>query len=164
MGATMAKNENVLVLSLNSGDVEIQLQPEFAPKHVERIKLLTKEKFYDNCPFHRVIDSFMAQTGDGSNHNGTGGSKYPNLKQEFSEEPHVRGTVSMARAQDVDSANSQFFICYADTPHLNGQYTVFGKVISGMEHIDNLKKGNSHSGAVHEPDHIINAYLLEDTA
>ena len=122
------------------------------------------EKFYDNCPFHRVIDRFMAQTGDGSNHNGTGGSKYPNLKQEFSKEPHVRGTVSMARAQDVDSANSQFFICYADTPHLNEQYTVFGKVISGMEHINNLKKGNSHSGTVHEPDHIINAYLLEDTA
>ena len=163
-GTTMAKNENILVLSLNAGDVEIQLQPELAPKHVERIKLLAKEKFYDDCPFHRVIDSFMAQTGDGSNRNGTGGSKYPNLKQEFSKEPHVRGTVSMARAQDVDSANSQFFICYADTPHLNEQYTVFGKVISGMEHIDNLKKGNSHSGAVHEPDHIINAYLLEEGA
>ena len=160
----MAANENILVLSLNSGDVEIQLQPELAPKHVERVKLLAKEKFYDNCPFHRVIDKFMAQTGDGSNRDGTGGSKYPDLKQEFSKEQHIRGTVSMARAQNIDSANSQFFICYTDTPHLNEQYTIFGKVISGMEYIDGLKKGNSHSGAVHEPDHIIEAYLLEKTA
>lgn len=160
----MIKHENILVLSLKSGDVEIQLQPELAPKHVERIKRLTKERFYDNCPFHRVIDGFMAQTGDGSNHNGTGGSSHPDLEQEFSEEPHIRGTVSMARAQHVDSANSQFFICFGDTPHLNGQYTVFGKVISGMDHIDNLKKGSPHSGSVHEPDMITRAYLLEPDA
>ena len=159
----MEKKENILVLSLESGDVEIQLLPELAPNHVERIKKLTKEKFYDNCPFHRVIENFMAQTGDGENQNGTGGSKYPDLKQEFSNEPHTRGTVSMARAQSVDSANSQFFICYGDTPHLDKQYTVFGKVTSGMEHIDNLKKGSAHSGAVHEPDHIIEAYLLAST-
>ncbi len=158
----MSNPENTLLLTLNDGTVSIELLPDLAPKHVERIKTLSREGFYNNCPFHRVIDNFMAQTGDGSNHNGTGGSSYPNLTQEFSNEPHVRGTVSMARAQNVDSANSQFFICYGDTPHLNGQYTVFGKVLEGMEHIDALSKGDNHSGSVAQPDFIIEAQVKAD--
>lgn len=158
----MEKQNDILVLTLSSGQVKIQLQPEIAPKHVERIKMLAEEGFYNNCPFHRVIEGFMAQTGDGQNHNGTGGSSYPDLEQEFTEEPHVRGTVSMARAQSVNSANSQFFICYKDTPHLNNAYTVFGKVISGMEHIDNLNKGSDQSGIVAEPDHIELAEVITE--
>ena len=132
--------ENQIFLDLKDGRVVIDLLPDVAPKHVERIKELTREGFYNGIVFHRVIDGFMAQTGDGKNHNGTGGSDYGDLAQEFSEEPHVRGTVSMARAQNVDSANSQFFICFGDTPHLDGQYTVFGKVTDGMQHVDLLKK------------------------
>lgn len=158
----MSHPENTLLLTLKDGTVSIELLPDLAPKHVDRIKALTREGFYNNCPFHRVIDNFMAQTGDGSNHNGTGGSSHPDLAQEFSNEPHTRGTVSMARAQNVDSANSQFFICFGDTPHLNSQYTVFGKVISGMEHIDSLNKGDSHSGTVAQPDFIIEAQMKAD--
>jgi len=146
-----------LTLNLKKGDVVIELLPKLAPNHVKRVEQLASEGFYNRCPFHRVIDGFMAQTGDGKNHNGTGGSDYDDLAQEFSKEPHVRGTVSMARAQSVDSANSQFFICFGDTPHLDGQYTVFGKVIDGMQHIDSLKKGHPHSGVVDEPDTIISA-------
>jgi peptidylprolyl isomerase len=157
----MAQTQKTLSLQLKSGRVVIELRPDLAPKHVERVTQLAQEGFYNNCPFHRVIEGFMAQTGDGSNHNGTGGSQYPDLQQEFSAEPHVRGTVSMARAQSVDSANSQFFICYDDTPHLNNQYTVFGKVISGMEHIDRLTKGTSTSGVVNNPDLIEEASASE---
>lgn len=149
--------ESTLTLKLKQGDVIIDLLTEVAPQHVERVQKLASEGFYDNCPFHRVIDGFMAQTGDGKNHNGTGGSDYPNLKEEFSTEQHIRGTVSMARAQSVDSANSQFFICFGDTPHLDGQYTVFGKVRSGMEHVDQVKKGHPHSGVVDQPDLILSA-------
>ena len=155
----MSTTNKKLVLKLKSGQVEIELC--ISPQTVERVTMLAEEGFYNDCPFHRVIDQFMAQTGDGSNHNGTGGSSYPDLEQEFSDEPHVRGIVSMARAQSVNSANSQFFICYDTTPHLDRQYTVFGKVISGMDHIDGLKKGTDHSGVVHAPDMIEEAWVTD---
>lgn len=158
----MDKTQKTLILKLNQGLVKIQLHDELAPRHVERISMLAEEGFYNDCPFHRVIDGFMAQTGDGSNKNGTGGSNYPDLKHEFSDKPHVRGTVSMARAQDVNSANSQFFICYDESPHLDYQYTVFGTVTDGMEHIDGVKRGQGHSGMVQDPDTILEAYVAKD--
>tara|TARA_B100001989_G_scaffold230729_1_gene188939 strand:+ start:2738 stop:3220 length:483 start_codon:yes stop_codon:yes gene_type:complete len=160
----MSKSTKKMILKLKSGEVTIDLSPHLAPNHVERVMMLADEGFYNNCPFHRVIDQFMAQTGDGSNHNGTGGSSYPDLKQEFSDEPHVRGTVSMARAQNVDSANSQFFICYDKTPHLDRQYTVIGKVTSGMDYIDAVKKGTDHSGVVQDPDYIEEAWTITEDA
>jgi len=133
--------QNTLVFNLDSGgDVVIRLRPDLAPGHVERIKELTSEGFYDGVIFHRVIDGFMAQGGDPTG-TGMGGSDKPDLKAEFSDEPHVRGTASMARAQNPNSANSQFFICFEDAGFLNGQYTVWGEVIEGMEHVDNLPKG-----------------------
>ena len=159
----MTQHAKALVLKLQSGDVKIALLPHLAPKHVERVCMLAEEGYYNDCPFHRVIEGFMAQTGDGENRNGTGGSSYPDLAQEFSDEPHVRGIVSMARAQSVDSANSQFFICYDNAPHLDKQYTVFGRVVSGMEHIDALKKGAGHSGMVANPD-IVQEVLVIDEA
>ena len=158
--------ENIMILKLKNGDVLIELFDEIAPKHVERFKLLVKEKKYDGVVFHRVIDGFMAQTGDVQFGNstlesydiqraGTGGSKYPDLKAEFSDIPHDRGTLSMARSNDPNSANSQFFICFKSAPHLDRQYTVFGKVIKGMEFVDLIKRGEGSNGAVENPDKII---------
>ena len=148
----MTDTENTLTLETTKGPVVIRLRPDLAPNHVARIKQLAEEKFYDNVAFHRVIEGFMAQTGC-PNGTGTGGSKYPNLKQEFNAEPHVRGTCSMARAQSPDSANSQFFICFDDAGFLNKQYTVWGEVVSGMENVDKIKRGEP----VREPDRIVTA-------
>ena len=149
---------NTLIMNLKSGQVKIELRPDLAPNHVARISELTKDGFYDGIVFHRVIAGFMAQTGDPTG-TGTGGSKKPNLKAEFSREPHVRGTCSMARSGNPDSANSQFFICFDDAPWLDGQYTVWGKVVEGMEHIDAIKKGADRDGAVTNPDKIISMTL-----
>ena len=133
--------QNSLVLNLDSGgDVVIRLRPDLAPQHVDRIRELASEGFYDDVVFHRVIDGFMAQGGDPTG-TGMGGSDRPDLPAEFSDEPHVRGTASMARAQNPDSANSQFFICLDDCGFLDGQYTVWGEVVEGMEHVDALPKG-----------------------
>ena len=137
----MANELNTLVLSLDTGgDVTIRLRPDLAPGHVDRIRELAEEGFYDGVVFHRVIDGFMAQGGDPTG-TGSGGSPKPDLKAEFSREPHVRGTASMARTNDPDSANSQFFICFDDCGFLDGQYTVWGQVVEGMEHVDALPKG-----------------------
>jgi peptidylprolyl isomerase len=133
--------QNTLVFNLDSGgDVVIRLRPDLAPRHVDRIRELASEGFYDGVVFHRVIDGFMAQGGDPTG-SGMGGSNKPDLPAEFSDEPHVRGTASMARAQNPNSANSQFFICFDDCGFLDGQYTVWGEVVEGMEHVDNLPKG-----------------------
>ena len=150
--------DNTIYMQLKSGRVKIELRPDLAPNHVARIKELTKEGFYDGVVFHRVIPGFMAQTGDPTG-TGTGGSKKPNLKAEFSRELHVRGTCSMARSGHPDSANSQFFICFDDAAWLDGQYTVWGKVVEGMEHIDAVKKGDTNSGTVINPDKIISMTL-----
>ena len=155
-----------MILKLKNGDVKIKLFPDVAPKHVERITLLANEGKYDNVVFHRVIDGFMAQTGDvqyGNSNSqnfdlrraGTGGSEYPDLKAEFSNLPHEKGTLSMARSSNPNSANSQFFICFEQAPHLDRQYTVFGKVINGMEFVDLIKKGDGSNGEVSDPDKII---------
>jgi peptidylprolyl isomerase len=149
--AQKADPQNTVTLETTKGRIVIALRPDLAPNHAERIKLLAREHFYDNAPFHRVIDGFMAQTGDGSRGDGTGGSKYPNLKAEFSNVPFRRGVVGMARAADVNSANSQFFIMFTDYPSLNGQYTVVGQVVSGMEVADKLKRGEP----VRNPDRIL---------
>ena len=144
--------ENIMILKLKDGDVKIELFEDVAPNHVKRIKQLAQEGKYDGVVFHRVIDGFMAQTGDvkfGNSSNGdfnlrsagTGGSDLPDLKAEFSKIPHIKGTLSMARSQDPNSANSQFFICLEAAPHLDGQYTAFGKVIEGMEFVDKIKRG-----------------------
>lgn len=152
--------ENVLYLDLKDGRVTIELYPEKAPKHVERIKELVREGFYDGIVFHRVIDGFMAQTGDPT---GTGmGGSGQNLDAEFNDMPHKRGTVSMARAQHPDSADSQFFICFKDCDWLNGQYTVWGQVTDGMEHVDNIKKGAPYSGQVEDPDIIVKMMVASD--
>ena len=132
--------ENTLIMETTKGRVVIALRPDLAPKHVERIKTLAREGFYDGIVFHRVIDGFMAQCGC-PNGTGTGGSKHPNLPAEFNAEPHVRGTCSMARSSNPNSANSQFFICFDDASFLDRQYTVWGKVVSGMENVDKLPKG-----------------------
>ena len=132
--------ENTLILSLDGGDVTVRLRPDLAPGHVERIRELVREGFYDGVMFHRVIPGFMAQGGDPTG-TGMSGSKKPNLKAEFSKEKHVRGVCSMARTSDPDSANSQFFICFDDATFLDGQYTVWGEVTDGMEHVDALPKG-----------------------
>tara|TARA_Y100000590_G_scaffold203307_1_gene230652 strand:+ start:77 stop:637 length:561 start_codon:yes stop_codon:yes gene_type:complete len=158
--------ENIMILKLKNGDVKIKLFPDVAPKHVERITLLANEGKYDNVVFHRVIDGFMAQTGDikfGNSSSddydirlaGTGGSDLPDLKAEFSDLPHERGTLSMARATDPNSANSQFFICFDSASYLDRNYTVFGKVIEGMEFVDQIKKGDGPNGSVSKPDKII---------
>ena len=148
-----------LMLKLKDGLVDIQLEPILAPNHVERIVTLASKGFYDGLNFHRVIPGFMAQTGDPKG-DGTGGSDLPDLKAEFSQEPFVRGTVGMARASDPDTANSQFFIMFADGSFLNGQYTVFGKVVAGMEFVDNIKKGDeANNGSVTDPDKIISAKI-----
>ena len=155
---------NAIVIDTTKGRVVIQLRPDIAPKHAERIKQLAREGYYNNVPFHRVMAGFMAQTGDGQNFNGTGGSKYPNLKAEFSNVPFSRGVVGMARASSPDSANSQFFICFADASFLNGKYTVVGNVVSGMEVVDKLKKApaGSQSGAVTDPDKMVKVQVASD--
>ena len=159
--------ENIMILKLKDGDIKIELFDKVAPNHVKRIKQLAQEGKYDGVVFHRVIDGFMAQTGDvkfGNSSNGkfnlrsagTGGSDLPDLKEEFSDLPHQRGTLSMARSQDPNSANSQFFICFKESSFLDRQYTVFGKVIEGMELVDKIKKGDSdNNGSVSDPDKII---------
>lgn len=158
--ADAADPENMLYMELKGGRVVIQLLPEVAPNHVARIKELTRQGFYDGLVFHRVIEGFMAQTGDPTG-TGSGGSGQ-NLKAEFSNVPHVRGTASMARAQDPDSADSQFFIVFQPASHLDGQYTAWGQVISGMEHVDSLKKGDPGSGMVKDPDKIISMKVAAD--
>ena len=158
--------ENTMILKLKYGEVEIELYPEKAPNHVKRFKKFSDEGRYDNVVFHRVIDGFMAQTGDvkfgntsspdfNLNLAGTGGSELPDLKAEFSDIAHTRGTLSAARSSDPNSANSQFFICFDSAPHLDRQYSAFGKVIKGMEFIDMIKKGDPNSGSVQDPDKII---------
>ena len=155
--------QNTLLLETKYGRVVIKLRPDLAPKHAERLKLLTREKFYDNVPFHRVIAGFMAQTGDGQYGNGTGGSKYPNLPAEFSNVPYKRGIVGMARSQDPNSANSQFFIMFAENAGLNGKYTIVGEVVSGMDAVDKIKKGpEAANGAVTDPDHIVRMQVAAD--
>ena len=150
----MSEAGNTLTLETTQGPVVIQMRPDLAPGHVAHIKKLVGEGFYDGIVFHRVIDGFMAQTGC-PNGTGTGGSKYPDLKAEFNAEPHVRGTCSMARAQSPNSANSQFFICFANASFLDKQYTVWGKVTSGMENVDKIKRGEP----VQNPDKIVKATL-----
>ena len=145
---------NTLTLETTQGPVVIQMRPDLAPNHVAHIKRLVSENFYDGIVFHRVIDGFMAQTGC-PHGTGTGGSQYPDLKAEFNSEPHVRGTVSMARASDPNSANSQFFICFDDARFLDRQYTVWGNVLSGMENVDKIKRGEP----VRNPDKIVSATL-----
>jgi peptidylprolyl isomerase len=156
---------NALVIDTNKGRIVIALRPDIAPKHAERLKQLARDGFYNNVPFHRVMEGFMAQTGDGQNFDGTGGSKYPNLKQEFSNVPFKRGAVGMARRGDsVDSANSQFFICFGDASFLNNQYTVIGNVVQGMDVVDKLKKAppGSSSGTVTDPDKMIKVQVASD--
>ena len=154
----MAKDfENRLLIETTKGPVVVDMRPDLAPGHVAHIKRLVREGFYDGIVFHRVIDGFMAQTGC-PHGTGTGGSKYPNLKAEFSAEPHVRGVCSRARAQSPDSANSQFFICFDDARFLDRQYTVWGKVTEGMENVDKIKRGEP----VQNPDRIVSAKMAAD--
>jgi peptidylprolyl isomerase len=146
--------DNTLVLELKTGKVSIRLRPDLAPQHVERVKTLAREGFYDGIVFHRVIDGFMAQSGDPTG-TGMGGSKYPNLPAEFTPTAFERGTVGAARSADPNSANSQFFICFKHSPFLNGQYTVWGQVVDGMQHVDQIARGEPPAN----PDKIIKAYL-----
>ncbi len=173
-GAALAADpENTMIITLKDGDVTIALRPDLAPKHVEQIKALVREGAYDNVAFHRVIDGFMAQTGDvqfgdlndgySAERVGTGGSERPNLPAEFSQEHYVRGTLGMARSQDPNSANAQFFIMFAPAPPLEGQYTVVGNVESGMELVDKIKKGDqANNGAVTDPDRMIKVRIAAD--
>ena len=154
-----ADPQNTLLIDTKYGRIVIKLRNDLAPKHVERIKQLAREKYYVNVPFHRVIAGFMAQTGDGQNGNGTGGSKYPDLKAEFSNVPYKRGIVGMARkGNSNDSANSQFFIMFAEGSSLNGQYTVIGEVLSGMDVVDKIKKGEP----VQNPDKMVKVQVASD--
>ncbi|WP_432807357.1 peptidylprolyl isomerase [Rhodoligotrophos ferricapiens] len=153
--------ENTIYLDLKDGRVVIRLRPDLAPMHVARIKKLAREGFYNGVKFHRVIDGFMAQTGDPTG-TGMGGSNEPDLKAEFSKEPFRRGTLGMARTQDPNSANSQFFICFEDASFLNGQYTVFGEVVDGMEFVDKIKKGAGGNGMVSNPDVIVKMQVAAD--
>jgi cyclophilin family peptidyl-prolyl cis-trans isomerase len=153
----MADLENTLYLDMPKGRVVIELLPQLAPQHVARIKELAREGFYDGTPFHRVIEGFMAQGGDPTG-TGTGGSKKPNLPAEFSREPHVRGVCSMARSANPNSANSQFFICFDDATFLDGQYTVWGRVTSGMDVVDKIKRGEP----VRDPDRITSMRVAAD--
>ncbi len=152
--------ENALLLKTKNGDIVIEMFPDDAPNHVARIKELVRDGFYNGLKFHRVIDGFMAQTGDPRG-NGTGGSG-KKLKAEFNRNRHTRGTVSMARAMDPDSADSQFFICFGDCPWLDGQYTVWGQVTSGMEYVDQIKRGFGPNGMVSEPDVIVSMSVIAD--
>lgn len=160
--AGAADLENTLYLQLEDGRVVIELFPDVAPNHVKRVKELAREGFYDGVVFHRVIDGFMAQTGDPTG-TGMGGSEKPDLKQEFNKKPHKRGAVSMARSQDKDSANSQFFIVFENSNFLDGQYTVFGQVKEGMQYVDAIKKGDTNrNGQVTDPDKIISLRVAAD--
>ena len=160
-GARAASPDNTLYMDMKDGRVVIELRPDLAPKHVQRIKKLVKEGFYDGLTFHRVITGFMAQTGDPKG-DGTGGSKYPDLPAEFTPTPFKRGTVGAARSGNPNSANSQFFICLEDASHLNGNYTVWGQVTEGMQLIDRIKKGAGASGQVFNPDKILKMQLASD--
>ena len=155
--ANLDKN-NAIVIDTTKGRIVIALRSDIAPQHAERIKQLARDGYYNNVPFHRVIDGFMAQTGDGQNFNGTGGSKYPNLKAEFSNVPFKRGIVGMARAASNDSANSQFFIMFAEGASLNGKYTVIGEVVSGMDVVDKIKRGEP----VVDPDKMVKVQVASD--
>ena len=151
--------QNTIVIDTTKGRIVIKLRNDLAPQHAERLKQLARDGFYNNVPFHRVIGGFMAQTGDGQKFDGTGGSKYPNLKQEFTNTPFKRGVVGMARRGDsVDSANSQFFICFGDASFLNGQYTVVGEVVQGMDVVDKLKRGEP----VADPDKMVKVQVAAD--
>jgi len=150
--------QNAILIDTKYGRIIIKLRNDIAPKHAERIKQLARDGFYNNVPFHRVIAGFMAQTGDGQNGNGTGGSKYPPLRSEFSNVPYVRGVVGMARTSDPNSANSQFFIMFDDNPSLNGQYTVIGQVVSGMDVVDKIKKGEPPA----DPDKMLKVQVAAD--
>lgn len=173
-GPAMAQDDaNTMIITLKDGDVTVKLRPDLAPKHVEQIKTLAKRGDYDNVVFHRVIDGFMAQTGDVEfgdaedgytpNRAGTGGSDLPDLPAEFSDTPYVRGVVGMARAQDPNSANSQFFIMFTEYPSLNGAYTVVGEVTGGMDLVDKIKKGNAAAnGVVENPDRMIKVRIAGD--
>jgi cyclophilin family peptidyl-prolyl cis-trans isomerase len=154
--------QNTVVLETKDGKVTIRLRPDLAPKHVAQIKALTKQGFYDGIVFHRVIDGFMAQTGDPTG-TGTGKSQLPNLPAEFTQTPYKVGSVGMARSSSPDSANSQFFICYEGCGPLTGQYTLFGEVVSGMDAVRKIKKGSGQGGMVSSPDKIISMRLLADT-
>jgi peptidylprolyl isomerase len=154
--------QNAILIDTKYGRIVIKLRPDLAPKHAERIKTLAREKYYDNVPFHRVIAGFMAQTGDGQRGDGTGGSKYPDLPAEFTSTPFTRGVVGMARGRDPNSANSQFFIVLGDASHLNGGYTVVGEVLSGMDVVDKIKKGEGQNGAVTDPDRMIKVQVGAD--
>jgi peptidylprolyl isomerase len=157
--------QNAIVIDTSKGRIVIQLRTDLAPQHAERIKQLARDGFYNNVPFHRVMDGFMAQTGDGQNGDGSGKSKYPDLAQEFSSAPFSRGTVGMARRGDsVDSANSQFFICFDEASFLNKQYTVIGEVVQGMDVVDKLKKAppGLRSGAVTDPDKMLKVQVAAD--
>ena len=154
--------ENTIYLDLKQGRVVIELLPDIAPHHVERIKTLARKGFYDGTPFHRVIEGFMAQGGDPTG-TGTGGSDLPNLKAEFTNKRHfLRGTCGMARSSSPDSANSQFFIMFAPAPHLDGQYTIWGQVVEGMQFVDEIKRGSGSSGTVTDPDKIIHMRVAAD--
>ncbi|MBA1156810.1 peptidylprolyl isomerase [Microvirga sp. 3-52] len=155
----MADPENTIIMETTKGRVVIELRPDLAPGHVERIKTLSRQGFYDNVPFHRVIEGFMAQTGDPTG-TGTGGSDLPDLKAEFNAEPHVRGVCSMARTNQPHSANSQFFIVFDDARFLDKQYTVWGKVTEGMENVDKIKRGEP----VRDPDRIVSMKVAADAA
>ena len=149
---------NAIVIDTSKGRIVVKLRTDLAPQHAERIKLLAREGYYNNVPFHRVIEGFMAQTGDGKNFNGTGGSKYPNLAAEFSNVPFKRGIVGMARAASNNSANSQFFIMFAEGASLNGKYTVIGEVVSGMDVVDKIKRGEP----VVDPDKMVKVQVASD--
>ena len=153
--------ENTIYIDLESGRVVVELRQDLAPNHVDRIKELARERFYDGIAFHRVIDGFMAQAGDPTG-TGAGGSDKPDLDAEFSAEPHVRGTLSMARTSDPNSANSQFFIVFETARHLDGQYTVWGAVVDGMEHVDRIKRGRGSGGTVEDPDRIVRMRVAAD--
>ena len=155
---------NAIVIDTTKGRIVIKLRNDLAPQHAERIKQLARDGYYNNVPFHRVIEGFMAQTGDGKNFNGTGGSKYPNVQAEFTQTPFKRGVVGMARASDPNSANSQFFICLGDASFLNGQYTVIGETIQGMDVVDKLKKAppGDRSGTVPDPDKMTKVQVAAD--
>ena len=149
---------NAIVIDTTKGRIVVKLRTDLAPQHAERIKQLARDGYYNNVPFHRVIEGFMAQTGDGKNFNGTGGSKYPNLAAEFSNVPFKRGIVGMARSASVDSANSQFFIMFAEGASLNGKYTVIGEVVAGMDVVDKIKRGEP----VADPDKMVKVQVASD--
>jgi peptidylprolyl isomerase len=163
MSGTSLDPENTLYIDLASGRVVIQLRPDLAPNHVEQIKTLVRRGFYDGTVFHRVIEGFMAQGGDPTG-TGTGGSDLDNIRSEFSNGKFIRGTCGMARSQSPHSANSQFFIMFEPAPHLNGQYTIWGQVVEGMEHVDQIKRGGGGNGMVSDPDKIVKASIAADAA